>query len=99
MVQLFQFDCELKDLATRLADDGIEDPTTSKKWRELKEKRDAEPDATVLAREVFSNVATFFARDYDDGDFAAQPRYKADTWRASLPTGPLRSGLLVSARV
>ena len=80
-----RLDRELQELAARLAGDGIDDPTTSKKWRELKDKRDAEPDTTVLAREVFSHLATFFARYYDDGDFVAQPRYKADTY--AIPYG------------
>lgn len=80
-----RLDRELSDLAARLAEDGIEDPTTSKKWRELKDRRDAQPDASVLAREVFSHLATFFSRYYDDGDFVAQARYKGDTY--AIPYG------------
>lgn len=40
----------------------------------------ATPDVAVLAREVFSDLTTFFSRYYDEGDFMALPRYKGGTY-------------------
>lgn len=59
---------------------GVRDFATLPKWLELKAKLDATPETSTLAREVFSDLTTFFSRYYDEGDFMALPRYKADTY-------------------
>ena len=71
---------ELTKLEENLRSAGITDFSTSPKWQELKGRLSAQPDVAGLAREVFSDLTTFFARYYDDGDFVALPRYKGDTY-------------------
>jgi adenine-specific DNA-methyltransferase len=71
---------ELSKLEGTLRDAGIQDFSSSPKWNELKGKLAASPDVAALAREVFSDLTTFFARYYDEGDFMALPRYKGDTY-------------------
>lgn len=71
---------ELSKLESTLRDAGIQDFSTSPKWNELKGKLAASPDVAALGREVFSDLTTFFARYYDEGDFMALPRYKGDTY-------------------
>lgn len=71
---------ELSKLESTLRDAGIQDFSSSPKWNELKGKLAASPDVAALAREVFSDLTTFFARYYDEGDFMALPRYKGDTY-------------------
>lgn len=71
---------ELSKLESTLRDAGIQDFSSSPKWNELKGKLAASPDVAALAREVFSDLTTFFARYYDEGDFMALPRYKGDSY-------------------
>lgn len=71
---------ELAKLEDQLRGMGVADFSTVPKWNELKGKLASSPDVAVLAREVFSDLTTFFARYYDEGDFMALPRYKGDTY-------------------
>jgi adenine-specific DNA-methyltransferase len=71
---------ETKRLEATLRDAGITDFSGSAKWRELNDRREASPDVTALAREVFSDLTTFFGRYYEDGDFLALPRNKGGTY-------------------
>ena len=71
---------ELARLENNLRAAGITDFSTSPKWQELKGRLAAQPDVAGLAREVFSDLTTFFSRYYDEGDFLALPRYKGDTY-------------------
>ena len=71
---------ELTKLEEQLRGMGVSDFSTVPKWNELKGKLAASPDVAVLAREVFSDLTTFFARYYDEGDFMALPRYKGDAY-------------------
>jgi adenine-specific DNA-methyltransferase len=71
---------ELTKLESTLRDAGIQDFSPFPKWNELKGKLATSPDVAALAREVFSDLTTFFARYYDEGDFMALPRYKGDTY-------------------
>lgn len=41
---------------------------------------DADSDVLALAREVFSDLLTFFSRYYDEGDFMSLPRYGKDKY-------------------
>jgi adenine-specific DNA-methyltransferase len=50
------------------------------KWKTLKADLDAIQSTEDLAGEVFSHLATFFGRYYQDADFVALPRYKGDTY-------------------
>lgn len=56
------------------------DPNTVPKVRELQEKYSAQAYTTVLENEVFSHLANFFRRYYDNGDFISQRRYKKDVY-------------------
>lgn len=71
---------ELTKLEEQLRAMGVSDFSTVPKWNELKGKLAASPDVAVLAREVFSDLTTFFGRYYDEGDFMALPRYKGNTY-------------------
>lgn len=71
---------ELAKLEDQLRGMGVADFATVRTWNELKGKLASSPDVAVLAREVFSDLTTFFARYYDEGDFMALPRYKGDTY-------------------
>jgi adenine-specific DNA-methyltransferase len=71
---------ELAKLESTLRDAGIREFSSSPKWNELKGKLSTSPDVAALAREVFSDLTTFFGRYYDEGDFMALPRYKGDTY-------------------
>ncbi len=51
------------------------------KIRELREKvATSASDPTALSHEIFSHLATFFSRYYQDGDFISLRRYKKDTY-------------------
>lgn len=52
------------------------DPETAPKVRELSAKYNAAPDLAELENEVFSDLANFFRRYYDQGDFLSLRRYK-----------------------
>jgi adenine-specific DNA-methyltransferase len=81
---------ELSKLESTLRDAGIQDFSSSPKWNELKGKLAASPDVAALAREVFSDLTTFFARYYDEGDFMALPRYKGDTYAIPYDGGEVK---------
>ena len=66
---------QLLDVESSAKAMGIADPTAVPKWKEIRAQLDAAPDVKALAKEVFSDLATFFSRYYDDGDFMARPRY------------------------
>lgn len=71
---------ELQELEEQLRGMGVSDYTAVPKWNEVKGKLALSPDVAALAREVFSDLTTFFGRYYDEGDFMALPRYKGDTY-------------------
>ncbi len=71
---------ELQKVEAGLKDAGINDYASSPKWAVLSAKLNETPEIEGLAREVFSDLTTFFARYYDEGDFMALPRYKGDTY-------------------
>ena len=71
---------ELAKLEEQLRGMGVADFAKVPKWNELKGKLESSPDLAALAREVFSDLTTFFARYYDEGDFMALARYKGDTY-------------------
>ena len=53
----------------------------NKKVIALREKLAAAgSDPTALSQEIFSHLATFFSRYYQDGDFISLRRYKKDTY-------------------
>lgn len=56
------------------------DPNTVPKVRELQERYSAQSDTSALENEVFSHLANFFRRYYDNGDFISQRRYKKDVY-------------------
>ncbi len=62
---------------------GLDDDAVAAvpKIRELREKIAAgTSDPTALSHEIFSHLATFFSRYYQDGDFISLRRYKKDTY-------------------
>lgn len=71
---------EVAKLEEQLRGMGVSDFGTVPKWNELRGTLAASPDVAVLTREVFSDLTTFFARYYDEGDFMALPRYKGDIY-------------------
>jgi adenine-specific DNA-methyltransferase len=70
---------ELDRLLETLRNAGI-DSNTSPKVRELQERYSAQTDTSALENEVFSYLANFFRRYYDNGDFISQRRYKKDVY-------------------
>lgn len=51
------------------------------KIRELRDKvATSASDPSALSHEIFSHLATFFSRYYQDGDFISLRRYKKDTY-------------------
>lgn len=59
------------------------DPDTLPKVKILKEQLERAADVTALENEIFSHVANFFKRYFDNGDFISQRRYKKDVY--SIP--------------
>ena len=59
---------------------GVPDPEGIPKVAELREKLSAFGDAESLENDIFSRLANFFARYYDNGDFISQRRYKRDVY-------------------
>ncbi len=66
---------ELEKATQNAIDAGI-NPETSLKVIEIKEKLKTAADITDAENEVFSHLATFFKRYFDNGDFIAMRRYK-----------------------
>lgn len=56
------------------------DPDTAPKVLELNEEIARYGDDEALANDVFSHLASFFRRYYDNGDFISLRRYKKDTY-------------------
>lgn len=62
---------------------GLDDDAVAAvpKIRELRGKiATGTSDPTALSHEIFSHLATFFSRYYQDGDFISLRRYKKDTY-------------------
>lgn len=62
---------------------GVDDAALAAvpKIRELREKvATSASDPSALSHEIFSHLATFFSRYYQDGDFISLRRYKKDTY-------------------
>lgn len=67
---------------------GLDDDAVAAvpKIRELRGKiATGTSDPTALSHEIFSHLATFFSRYYQDGDFNSLRRYKKDTY--AIPYG------------
>jgi adenine-specific DNA-methyltransferase len=56
------------------------DPNAVPKVRDLQERYSAQADTSAMENEVFSHLANFFRRYYDNGDFISQRRYKKDVY-------------------
>jgi adenine-specific DNA-methyltransferase len=65
---------ELAAIEKTAHDVGLPDATALPKWQKLHAELAAEAGPEELARDVFSHLAEFFSRYYDDGDFLARPR-------------------------
>lgn len=74
---------ELDKVLADLKAMGVPDPEVIPKVAELREKLAAFGDADSLENDIFSRLANFFARYYDNGDFISQRRYKRDVY--SIP--------------
>ncbi len=66
---------ELELTIKQAIDFGV-DPETSPKVLAVKERLSQAADITDAENEVFSHLATFFKRYFDNGDFIAMRRYK-----------------------
>jgi adenine-specific DNA-methyltransferase len=77
----WQAELEKVEAGLRAGGIGEEMIATAPRVRELRDKiAHAAADPAVLARDIFSHLATFFARYYKDGDFLSLRRYKKDTY-------------------
>lgn len=71
---------ELDEIVNNLRNAGI-DPDTSPKVQELKALlENVGSNSENDAKDIFSNLITFFSRYYSDGDFMSLRRYKKDTY-------------------
>ena len=70
---------KLDEMRKNLKDAGT-DPDNAPKVMELKEDIAKYGDDEALANDVFSHLASFFRRYYDNGDFISLRRYKKDTY-------------------
>jgi adenine-specific DNA-methyltransferase len=68
-------EAELRALEQDLRDDGI-DPQSSRRFRELQARYEAQPDIASTEGEVYSHLLAFFRRYYKEGDFISLRRYK-----------------------
>jgi adenine-specific DNA-methyltransferase len=68
-------EAELSALEKKLRDDGI-DPQSSRRFRELQARYEAQPDMASAEEDVYSHLVTFFRRYYREGDFISLRRYK-----------------------
>ncbi|MCU0794580.1 MAG: site-specific DNA-methyltransferase [Akkermansiaceae bacterium] len=74
---------ELAKAEADLRSMGLDDDAVAAvpKIRELRGKiATGGSDPTALSHEIFSHLATFFSRYYQDGDFISLRRYKKDTY-------------------
>ena len=71
---------ELDEIVSNLSNAGI-DPDTSPKVQELKALLESGgSNSENDAKDIFSNLITFFSRYYSGGDFMSLRRYKKDTY-------------------
>jgi adenine-specific DNA-methyltransferase len=71
---------ELDEIVNNLRNAGI-DPDTSPKVKELKALlENGGSNSENDAKDIFSNLITFFSRYYSGGDFMSLRRYKKDTY-------------------
>ena len=71
---------ELDEIVSNLRNAGI-DPDTSPKVQELKALlENGGSNSENDAKDIFSNLITFFSRYYSGGDFMSLRRYKKDTY-------------------
>lgn len=70
---------KLDEMKKNLKEAGA-DPDAAPKVIELKEDIAKYGDDEALANDVFSHLASFFRRYYDNGDFISLRRYKKDTY-------------------
>ena len=70
---------ELNKLVSTLKDAGM-NPDDSPKVQELKNKLATTVSASEMEGAVYSHLATFFNRYYDNGDFMSNRRYKKDVY-------------------
>ena len=70
---------ELKQLTATLQGAGM-NPDDSPKVQELKKKLATATNASEMEADVYSQLATFFNRYYDSGDFMSNRRYKKDVY-------------------
>ncbi len=70
---------ELAILEKTVKESGL-NPDDAPKVKELRGQLAEFGDEESLINEVFSHLATFFRRYYDDGDFLSLRRYKKDTY-------------------
>lgn len=74
---------ELAKAEADLRSMGLDDAALAAvpKIRELRDKvATSASDPSALSHEIFSHLATFFSRYYQDGDFISLRRYKKDTY-------------------
>lgn len=70
---------ELEELIKRLEEDGVP-LESSTKYVALKSKLDNGLNIAAAENEVYSHLANFFKRYYNNGDFIALRRYKKDVY-------------------
>lgn len=70
---------ELSQLVATLREAGM-NADESPKVKELKTKIADGADISAMEGEVFSHLARFFGRYYEDGDFVSKPRYNKNTY-------------------
>ncbi|GLH64490.1 site-specific DNA-methyltransferase [Parageobacillus sp. G301] len=70
---------ELKELIKRLEEDGVP-LESSTKYLTLKSKLDNGLNIASAENEVYSHLANFFRRYYNNGDFISLRRYKKDVY-------------------
>jgi len=68
------------DEAIKMAKEFGLDPDTTPKVQEARALYESAGSITALEQEVFSHLASFFKRYYQDGDFISLRRYKKDVY-------------------
>ena len=77
--QATEWEKELKEAEKAAETLGIS-PDDMPKVKDLREKLKSNGNIEDLENEVYSQLATFFSRYYDSGDFISQRRYKKDVY-------------------
>lgn len=78
-VDKIKVETEMNDLAKVLESAGIV-KESAPKYIALKDKLNQATDINSLEQEIFSHLASFFKRYYQEGDFISQRRYKKDVY-------------------